>query len=85
MTAGDHRVRDNHRLWHGFIPSIDDWFWTTHFSPNGFNCRCNVSILSERDLLRYGWEVTSDLDRRLAVPPDKGFARSVAIDAGSGS
>lgn len=85
MTAGDHRVRDTHRLWQGIILPIDHWFWHTHFPPNGFNCRCHVTILSDRDLLRYGWEVTSDLDRRLAVPPDQGFARNVALDVGTGA
>jgi SPP1 gp7 family putative phage head morphogenesis protein len=58
VTAGDHRVRDAHRQWHNVVLHADDPWWSTHFPPNGFNCRCHVQQLSERDLKRYGWEVT---------------------------
>ncbi|OYX04766.1 MAG: hypothetical protein B7Z15_17380 [Rhizobiales bacterium 32-66-8] len=79
VTAGDHRVRDTHREWHGIVLPIDHWFWLTHFPPNGFNCRCHVMTVSERDLVRYGWTVTHDSDRRLAIPPDEGFSGNVGI------
>lgn len=74
ITAGDHRVRDTHRSWQGVILPIGHPFWRTHFPPNGFNCRCHVTILTDRDLVRYGWTVTGDADPRLGVPPDPGFA-----------
>jgi len=79
VTAGDHRVRDTHRKWHDVILPIDHWFWRTHFPPNGFNCRCHVMIVSERDLVRYGWTVTADDDPRLAIPPDDGFEGNVGM------
>lgn len=58
ITAGDHRVRDAHRAWHGIILHADDPWWMTHFPPNGFNCRCHVQQLSDRDLERYGLTAT---------------------------
>lgn len=60
ITAGDHRVRDAHKAWHGVILHADDFWWNTHFPPNGFNCRCHVQQLSDRDLERYGFSVTPE-------------------------
>lgn len=60
ITAGDHRVRDTHKAWHGIILHADDPWWNTHFPPNGFNCRCHVQQLSDRDLERYGLSVTPE-------------------------
>jgi SPP1 gp7 family putative phage head morphogenesis protein len=60
ITAGDHRVRDAHKSWHGIILSADNPWWNTHFPPNGFNCRCHVQQLSDRDLERYGLSVTRE-------------------------
>jgi len=54
VTAGDHRVRPAHAAWHNVILRHDDAWWDTHFPPNGFNCRCHVQSLSDRDLRRYG-------------------------------
>lgn len=58
VTAGDHRVRDAHREWHDVILHADDPWWSTHFPPNGFNCRCHVQQLNDRDLVRYGLTVS---------------------------
>lgn len=57
VTAGDHRVRDAHRAWHGVILHVDHPWWKTHYPPNGWNCRCHVQQLSERDLRRYNLKV----------------------------
>ncbi|EDQ34288.1 phage putative head morphogenesis protein, SPP1 gp7 family [Hoeflea phototrophica DFL-43] len=74
ITAGDHRVRDAHKAWHGIILSADDPWWQTHFPPNGFNCRCHVQQLSDRDLKRYGLNVTPEAPSRKTVIR---FARGV--------
>lgn len=42
-TTGDGRVRDEHADLDGITAHIDDPFWSTHFPPNGFNCRCDVT------------------------------------------
>lgn len=46
-----------HRVWQDVMP-VDDPWWLTQFPP-GWNCRCHVQSLSERDLARYGLEVSA--------------------------
>jgi SPP1 gp7 family putative phage head morphogenesis protein len=41
-TAGDARVRPQHRQWDGLTYPSGDSFWDTHFPPNGWGCRCTV-------------------------------------------
>lgn len=55
----DRRTRPQHRAWHAIILPVDHRFWLTHFPPNGWNCRCTVIQLSQRDLDRRGWQVTN--------------------------
>lgn len=52
--------RDEHAAWHGTILHVDHPWWLTHFPPNGWNCRCYVTSLSDRDLVRYGWTVSAE-------------------------
>ncbi len=59
----DGNERAEHRAWHGTILPLDDPWWDTHYPPNGWGCRCKVQQLSERDLERYGFEVSR------AAPP----------------
>lgn len=79
ITVGDHRVRPQHREWDGIILRRDHPFWRTHFPPNGFNCRCHVQLITERDMRRRGWTITPDTDPRLGVPPDPGFEGNVGL------
>ena len=74
ITAGDSRVRHTHAEMQGIIRPLGDAYWSTHWPPNGFNCRCHVQIVTTRDMKRYGWSVTPDDDWRLQVPPDPGWA-----------
>jgi SPP1 gp7 family putative phage head morphogenesis protein len=71
VTAGDHRVREAHRQWHGVILPVDHPWWHTHFPPNGFNCRCRVQSLSDYSLKRYGEKVSDE------APPDEIVLKSV--------
>ncbi|MDP8079524.1 phage minor head protein [Phocoenobacter skyensis] len=48
----DYRTRASHAQVHGVVYRYDDPFWATFYPPNGFNCRCTVKALSERDLKR---------------------------------
>lgn len=57
--------RHEHAAWHGIILPVDHEWWLTHYPPNGWNCRCYVVSLSERDLVRRGWSMTE------APPPDR--------------
>lgn len=51
----DSKTRPIHRQWHGTILRWDDPWWQTNYPPNGWNCRCTVVTLSDRDLEAQGW------------------------------
>lgn len=55
----DGRTREEHKKWHGLILPVDHPFWKLHYPPNGWHCRCTVMQLSQRDLDRYGWKVST--------------------------
>lgn len=41
-TAGDERVRNDHRLLDGAVHPVNSEFWDTWMPPNGWRCRCKV-------------------------------------------
>ena len=51
----DERTRPDHARWHGTVLRWDHPFWQAHYPPNGWNCRCTVQQLSDRDLDRFGF------------------------------
>lgn len=46
----DMRTRDEHGKLNGKIFRYDDPIWDVIYPPNGFNCRCSVSSLSDDDI-----------------------------------
>lgn len=70
----DSRTRPDHHAWHGTVLPADDAWWSTHYPPNGWNCRCTVQSLSERDLKRHGYTVASPppvkMERRTINTPN---------------
>jgi SPP1 gp7 family putative phage head morphogenesis protein len=58
FTVGDERVRPQHREWNMVVLPIDDDWWTSHYPPNGWGCRCGVRSLSPRELRRRGLTVS---------------------------
>jgi SPP1 gp7 family putative phage head morphogenesis protein len=56
----DSRTRDEHRAWHNTILPVDDPWWSTHFPPNGWNCRCSVQTLSAANMRANGWQVSDE-------------------------
>lgn len=46
----DERTRTHHGDLHNLVLPVDHPFWTTHAPPNGWNCRCTLQSLSERDV-----------------------------------
>lgn len=59
VAIGDDRTRDSHRAIDGIVLPADSEFWARNYPPNGFNCRCRVRALSERELKRDGLSVSS--------------------------
>jgi SPP1 gp7 family putative phage head morphogenesis protein len=58
FSVRDGRTRPQHRAWHGIVLPVDHEFWKSHYPPNGWRCRCTVQQLSDRDLERYGYELS---------------------------
>lgn len=54
----DRRTRPAHRGWNGTVLPVDHGYWSTHYPPNGWRCRCFVVSVSQRELERRG-EVVS--------------------------
>jgi hypothetical protein len=42
--------RPQHAAWAGTVLPVTDPFWQTHFTPNGWGCKCWVRQLSKADL-----------------------------------
>ena len=70
----DRRTRPEHRAWHGTILPVDHPWWESHFPPNGWNCRCTVISLSQRDLDRRGWKAN---EQPPPAGPGRAFRRRV--------
>ncbi len=46
--------RPMHQGWNGIVLPADDPWWQTHFTPNGWGCKCRIVALSNRDMTRLG-------------------------------
>lgn len=44
--------RPQHVGWAGILLPADDPFWTTHFAPNGYGCKCRIRQVSQREFER---------------------------------
>ena len=61
------RPRPLHQSWSGTVlPASDPW-WESHFTPNGWGCKCRVVAMSDRDLKRKGLTVAK------AAPDDGSY------------
>lgn len=63
-TAGDARVRPQHRQWNGLIFPIGDSFWQTHYPPCGWGCRCTVRAYSQADLDERNLQVSKPFEMK---------------------
>lgn len=46
--------REQHLAWDGLVLATDDPWWSTHYPPNGWGCRCTVYGVSEARLRAEG-------------------------------
>jgi SPP1 gp7 family putative phage head morphogenesis protein len=67
----DGSTRPEHAALHGKIYPANHPFWKTWYPPNGFNCRCTVVAVSQRQIEANGWQVeTTDPTGGLFEPID---------------
>lgn len=62
-AVNDDRTRPSHSAMNGLIYRYDDPFWQTFYPPNGFNCRCSVIALAQRDIDRRNLTVGDSSER----------------------
>ncbi|MAI62421.1 MAG: hypothetical protein CBB87_08095 [Micavibrio sp. TMED27] len=60
VAVQDERTREQHKRWHNIILPVDHPFWSKHYPPNGWGCRCVIQQLSKRDLDRRGLKITAE-------------------------
>lgn len=60
LAVGDSRTRPSHQALNGKVFRIDDPAWSVIAPPNGFNCRCRVRNMDQRELDRRGLRVETD-------------------------
>lgn len=81
-AVSDERTRPSHLALNGRIYRYDDPFWSTFYPPNGFNCRCAVIALGERDLKRKGLDKADDSSEFLVKvkrPADKNGNQEITV------
>lgn len=59
----DGRVRPSHAILDGKIYPADHEFWSAHYPPNGYRCRCGVRTLSDRQVKQRGLTVETALPK----------------------
>ncbi|MBZ6383150.1 phage head morphogenesis protein [Sphingomonas sanguinis] len=70
VSIGDNRTRPLHRRWGGNDPAfpfriilpVDHPAWAVFYPPNDWGCRCSVRQLSQAELDRLGYRVTTDAE-----------------------
>lgn len=46
--------REAHKPFYNIVLPVDDPFWSTHFPPNGWGCKCNVRALTREQAEKTG-------------------------------
>lgn len=94
LAVGDRRTRPAHAVLNGMVYPADHPFWDTNYPPNGFQCRCTVRSLSNRQVEKGGLTVLKDMpgpqvwkdsqtgmEHFVNMPgPDAGFASNPGKD-----
>jgi len=75
----DGRSRPAHQALDGVVYPVDSPFWSGHYPPNGFRCRCNVRQVSRESLDRKGLKVSQAKPKNQPAP-DPGWNGNQAKD-----
>jgi hypothetical protein len=51
---GEKYPRPEHEAWDGLVIDASDPWWSTHYPPNGWGCKCRVKPVSRRELAALG-------------------------------
>ncbi len=86
IAVRDGASRLSHEAMHGRVFHHSNAVWQIWWPPNGFNCRCTVVALSERDIARYGYTVEEEAPMQETIIPETGeiIKESVLPDSGWG-
>jgi SPP1 gp7 family putative phage head morphogenesis protein len=76
-AVNDSRTRPSHAAMDGFVARHDDPIWRTWTPPCGYQCRCRVIALSDRQVEQY-----RQADAKRQQDPDLANARRIAITGG---
>lgn len=52
--------RPEHEKWDQTILPVDHPFWDTHFTPNGWECKCRIRQISQVEMQRKGLQISAD-------------------------
>lgn len=86
-AVDDFRTRPLHASWDRKVLPVAHPWWSTHYPPNGYNCRCGVIQLDAAQLQQLGLQVAADAPddgSYLWTNPRTGYALTVprGIDPG---
>lgn len=73
IRSASARPREQHLRWVGIILPADHPWWSTHFPPNAWNCKCSVRQIDGR-------ERTDLLGREPASPDDPSYTEEIPIE-----
>jgi hypothetical protein len=76
VNDGPPRQRATHQAVHLWVIRANDTFWQSAYPPWGFNCRCRVVTLSEKDVSDRGLKVRTGGE--VHGLPDPGFTSGVS-------
>ncbi len=81
VTAGDNRVREAHRPFHGIVLPVQHWFWQEFFPPMFFRCRCDVIQMTRGQFARRNLSITSEAEvrNRAALIRPQSWGINVAV------
>ncbi len=83
IAINDHRTRPAHHALHGLMMPVDDERWQQLAPPLGFNCRCTMVSLSDKQAKALGY---SGAPEKLPTwEDDHGVSHTAAADKGWGS